>query len=346
MNRVQIEDCQLLGRLDFIDWNELKNSRILITGSTGLIGSNLVNALAYNSQKKGLDIGLILPVRNVEAAEKLFDWTDAEIFSYELGAELKIEEPVDYIVHLASPTNSSFFTEKPANTMLDNIEGTRALLDWAKLHPVKKFVSLSSMEVYGFPKKGKITKESDLGSFDTMNTRNSYPIAKITCEALCNSYYSQYGVPTVIIRATQTFGPGVKYNDGRVFAQFMRCVVENRDIVLNTTGETERAYLYTADAVSSILLCLMKAEPGQAYSVANPETYCSIFTMAQTVAKEISKDTIKVKIDVVDNIEKMGFAKTLYMNLDIEKVTELGWKPLTDLKTMFERMIRSVTNNE
>jgi nucleoside-diphosphate-sugar epimerase len=79
-------------------------------------------------------------------------------------------------------------------------------------------------------------------------------------------------VPAVILRATQTFGPGVKYEDGRVFAEFMRCAVEKRNIVLKSDGSTERCYLYTADAVSAILVALLKGEPGQAYTVANKDT--------------------------------------------------------------------------
>ena len=58
MNQIQLEDCQNIGNLDFIEWKQFENSTILITGSTGLIGQNLVNAIAYNSQRKGLGIKL------------------------------------------------------------------------------------------------------------------------------------------------------------------------------------------------------------------------------------------------------------------------------------------------
>ena len=341
MNRVQIEDCQNIGNLDFIDWNQFKGSTILITGSTGLIGSNLVNVIAYNSQKKGLDIKLILPVRNTGAAMEFFNWTGAEIIHYELGSELTIDTSVDYIINLASPTSSKFFTEKPVDTMKTNIDGTRSLLDWAVSHPVKKFVSLSTMEVYGFPEKGHKVKENELGAFETMNVRNSYPVAKIACECLCNSYYAQYDVPTVIIRATQTFGPGVKYDDGRVFAQFMRCAVEKKNIVLKSAGLTERSYLYTADAVSAILVSLMKAEPGQAYTVANPDTYCSIKGMAQMIADDIAGGEIRVVFDIEKDIEKLGYAGTLFMDLNAEYMESLGWKPKTSLKEMYIRMINS-----
>lgn len=342
MHKVQIEDYQNIGRLDFIDWNQFKEKTILITGSTGLIGSNLVNALAYNSREKGLNINLALPVRNVNATRKLFSWTDAEIIPYTLGTELERDIPVDYIVHLASPTSSKFFIDKPVDTMLTNIEGYRALLNWAVKHPVKKFIGISTMEVYGFPVKGHKVKENELGAFETMNVRNSYPVAKIACEALCNSYYAQYGVPIVVLRATQTFGPGVKYDDDRVFGQFMRCAVEKKNIVLKSAGLTERSYLYTADAVSSILISLQKGESGQAYTVANPETYCSIKKMAQMVADQIAGGQIKVVFDIADDIEKLGYAQNLYMDLCIEKLEKLGWYPTMGLQDMFKRMIDGI----
>ncbi len=342
MNKVQIEDCQNIGKLDFIDWNELKNSTILVTGSTGLIGSNLVNALAFNNKEKELNIKLILLVRNTDAAKSLFEWTGAEIVQYEIGQELKIEKNVDYIVHLASPTSSKFFVECPADTMLANIEGYKSLLDWAVKHPVKKFVGLSTMEVYGLPPRGHEVKENELGAFETMNARNSYPIAKIACEALCNSYYNQYGVPSVILRATQTFGPGVKYNDGRVFAQFMRCAIEKKNIVLKTKGETERSYLYTADAVTAIIVVLIKGHAGEAYTIANPETYCSIKEMGDLVANEIANGEIKVVFDLNNDATKQGYADTLYMDLDVAKIQKLGWKPRVSLLEMYERMISSI----
>lgn len=345
MNWVQREDCKAIGELSFIDWEQFRGKTILITGSTGLIGANLVNALAYNSQEKGLNIKLLLPVRNADRARALFDWTGAKMFPYTLGNKLELAESVDYIVHLASPTNSRFFTEKPVDTMLANMEGYKALLDWAVCQPVKKFVGFSTMEVYGFPDKGHKVVESEIGSFETMNTRNSYPIAKIACEALCNSYYEQYGVPALILRATQTFGPGVKYDDGRVFAQFMRCAIEKKDIVLRSQGLTERPYLYTADAVSAVLVSMIKAEPGQAYTIANPKTYCSIKEMAQLVADEIAHGQIKVMFDIVEDIEKLGYAQTLYMDLDVKKISGIGWRATTDLKTMFERMIWGTGNN-
>ena len=340
MNKIQLEDCRSIGSLDCIEWDKLKGASILITGSTGLIGQNLVHALAYNSCEKGLDIRLILPVRDTEAAESMFGRTGAEIFPYELGTDPGAalgKKPgagaaADYIVHLASPTSSRYFIEKPVDTMRANIEGTGALLEFAKENPVKRFVILSTMEVYGFPEKGHKVTESEIGTFAPTGPRNSYPIAKIASEALCSSYHSQYGVPAVILRAAQTFGPGVRYDDGRVFAQLMRCAVEKKDIVLKSAGLTERSYLYTADAVSAIIVSLLKGVPGEVYNVANPDAYCSIKDMAQMVADEIAGGAISVAYDLAEDTEALGYAGTLYMDLDTEKIRGLGWRPATDLK--------------
>ncbi len=343
MNRIQTEDCQKIGQSSFVDWKRFRGSAFLITGATGLIGQNLVNALAYNNNEKSLGIKLLIPVRNVEKAEKLFLWTGAEIIPYQLGSKFINHKQVDYIIHLASPTSSKCFSEYPVDTMMNNIEGTRALLNWAKENPVKKFIYLSSMEVYGFPVKGHKVKENELGSFETMNSRNSYPIGKIATENLCYAYYSQYGVPIVILRATQTFGPGVDYNDSRVFAQFMRCAVEKKDIILKSAGLTERSYLYTADCVSAILVGLLKAISGEAYTVANPNTYCSIKEMAELVAAQLAKGSIRVIYDIADDITKLGYAETLHMDLDITKIKALGWEPVTGLYDMYNRMIAGIT---
>lgn len=342
MNCIQIEDYKRIHALPFIDWERLTGKSILITGSTGLIGSNLVNALIYINSVEKLGLKLILLVRNIEAAKKKFGEKSQSIQYrlYRLGERMDVEERIDYIVHMASPTSSKFFTEKPADTMTANIEGTRAMLELAREKKTEKFVYLSTMEVYGFPTAGHTVKENELGAFETMNARNSYPIGKIACEALCNSYWIQHHVPAVVLRATQTFGPGVGYDDGRVFAQFMRCVVEKKDIILKSAGLTERPYLYTGDAVSAIIVGLLDGVSGEAYTVANPDTYCSIKDMAQMVADKIASGKIKVTFDITSNLSKLGYADTLYMNLNIDKIKKLGWYPFVSLQEMFERMIK------
>ena len=311
---------------------ELIGKKVYITGATGLIGSNLVNELL---KIKGIDI--ILQVRNKEKAKRMF----GERVKYEVCELLdtpKYEGMVDYIVHCANPTSSQFFVNNPVETINLAVNGTIKILEFAKEKNVDGFVFLSTMEVYGYPERGHKVKENEGGSFDTSVVRNCYPLSKQTCESLCAAYASEYGVPTRVLRLTQTFGPGVDYNDGRVFAEFARCAIEKKDIVLKTKGETEREYLYTLDAVSAILTVLLDGKDGEVYTAANEDTFCSVYEMAKMVA-DMSGINVLIK---EQDISELGYANTLHMDLDTSKLKSLGWKPNFGLKEMFRNLLESL----
>ena len=121
----------------------------------------------------------------------------------------------------------------------------------------------------------------------------------------------------------------------------MRCVIENHDIVLKTNGETERCYLYIADAVSAILTIMLSGGNGESYNAANTETYCSISEMAKLVTDKVAKNAIKVTYQL-ENIQKLGYANTLYMKLNTDKLKSLGWIPTTNLVAMFINMIETI----
>ena len=305
----------------------LSGKTVFVTGGTGLIGKTMVPVL------QSLGAKVILLVRSEEKSRTLF----GDTCTYYIGAVEAIpvvDDQIDYIIHMASPTSSSFFINNPVETMQTAIQGTKNILELAKQKKVKGLVYLSSMEVYGYPKKGHAVKEQEVSGFDTRVPRNSYPLSKLTCEMMCNAYAAEYDVPAKVVRLTQTFGAGVEYKDGRVFAEFMRCAMEKRNIVLHTTGETERCYLYTADAVAAIITVLLKGNKGEVYNVANPDTYCSIRKMA-----ELAADIGGVSVDFeIDSIQR-GYADALFSMLDVSKMLELGWTPKVALREMFNRMI-------
>lgn len=332
-------DMQNICNTKSIDWERLRGKTVLVTGATGLIGTSLVNGLAYTSREQGLNIRIICVVRDMKKARRRLH-EDAILKMAFLDQKIEIDEPVAYIVHAANPTSSRFFINNPVETIKFAVGSTTNLLELAREKSAEGFVYLSSMEVYGYPEKGHAVSEDEVAGFNTTVTRNCYPQSKQICEMLCKSYQSEYGVPAKIVRLTQTFGPGVEYNDGRVFAEFMRCAVEKKDIVLRTTGGTERCYLYTADAATAILTILTKGESGEAYTAANPNTYCSILDMAKMVAADIADNEIAVKIEV-DNIDR-GYASELYMKLDTSKIERLGWKATVDLPEMYLRMIEGM----
>lgn len=327
-NSIFYEDLKDVCAVSFIPWNRLRNSTIFITGATGLIGTAVVNSLHYANKEKGLSLKLIALVRDIEKAEERFkDILNDGILVLVQGSVEEIpsiDADIDYIVHGASQTASKEFVNHAVETINTAVTGTKNLLELAREKDVKGFVYMSSMEVYGYPEKGHHVTENEIGAFTPLNLRNSYPISKIMCESLCCAYASEYNVPARIVRLTQTFGPGVHQDDNRIFAYFGRCVKEGRNIVLKTSGETERCYLYTVDAVTAILTILLKGGNGEAYNAADEDTYCSIAEMAERVASEAG---IKVEYDIQPP-SLNGFPETLYMYLDTSKLKNLGWEPI------------------
>lgn len=333
------EDLESIAQADYIPWEQLRGKTCLITGATGLIGYTLTSALLYAGWKKQLDLTVVALVRDVEKAKQKFS---AQLSQ---GLPLRfvqgdvenlppMDGPVDYVIHGASPTASKYFVEHPVETIHTAVIGTMNMMRLAKDKQCQGFVYLSSMEVYGSPQTDEKITESHSTNLDTMVARNSYPESKRLCESLCASYWAEYGLRAMSVRLTQTFGPGVDYNDNRVFAQFARSVIEGKDIVLLTKGETRRSYLYTADAVTAILTVLLKGQGGQAYNAANEDTYCSIYEMAELFAD----GEVQVKIQCNEEDVKQ-FAPVLRMNLDISKLEELLWRSKIKFSQMKDSMI-------
>lgn len=321
-------DLETICAAEYIPWDKLRNKRVFVTGATGLIGYTLVHALLYANRERDLGLTVSALVRDQEQATRRFlqvqcdphlEWVTGSVEELPV-----IDGCVDYIVHGAGQTASKAFVEQPVETICTALKGTWNLLQLAKEKRASGFAYLSSMEVYGHPEKGHKVTEDEAGALSPLDIRNSYPISKQQCEGMCCAYASEYGVPAVIVRLAQTLGPDVNYNDRRVFAEFGRCIREKRDIVLKTKGESERCYLYTADAATAILTILLKGRPGTAYNAADESTYCSIAEMARRAA---AMGGVQVRVDLQDEKEN-GYPAPLYMDLDATRLRALGWAPV------------------
>ncbi|MDE7395111.1 MAG: NAD(P)-dependent oxidoreductase [Clostridiales bacterium] len=320
---------------------DLEGKKVLITGASGLIGKALVSALALHNGEKPVKIFAL--VRNEAKARAVFSHLPCEV--HYIVTDICELEPkdmgIDYIIHGASMTASKDFVASPVEVIESSYLGTKRILEFAKVNPVKSLVYLSTMEVYGAPDTDEKIAEEHSTNLDTMHVRSSYPESKRLCENLCTAYAKEYNVPAKVVRLTQTFGKGVDYNDGRVFAEFARCVIENRDIVLKTEGKTERNYLDVDDAVNAIYTVLTRGSTGEAYNAANEDSYCTIYQMACMVAEKFGKGKIRVKIER-QNSEALGYAPTLKMNLSSKKLQALGWKAQTSLEKTYEKMIEDM----
>lgn len=319
------------------DLNSLRGRTMLITGSTGLIGSQLVRTILTANQDDFGEIRLILPVRNIEKAKVLFGGHEGtiEYLEWEMGMPFPAELHFDYAVHLACTTSSHDFLNRPVEVISSIYRSAAYLLESVASRKARTLL-VSTMEVYG--EADGVLTEVDLGRIDPMVPRNSYPEAKKLTECLAASYAFEYGVDVSVARFAQTFGEGVSLSDSRVFAEFGRCARERKDIGLLTDGSSSGIYVAVSDAVSAILRILTNGKAGEAYNVANEDTFCTILQMANMVAAEFARGEIVVT-HVEDDGRLATFRKSKSLKLSSEKLRCLGWEPKVSLEEMFERML-------
>lgn len=326
--------------------DELKDSSVLITGATGLIGSALTRALVLISEKRALNIKIYALARSIEKADAklgdlLYSRRVIPIFA-DVTYPLELNENMDHIVHTASVTTSKTFVVQPVETLKTAISGTINVLNFASEKRIKSMVYLSSMEAYGItdPKLSQIS-ESDLGYIDILNVRSSYSEGKRICECLCSAYAAEYNVPVKIARLSQTFGAGVGLDDNRAFAQFTKACLAGKDIVLHTHGTSVGNYCYTTDAIRGLLTILLHGANAQAYTIVNERATMPIREVAQLVSDTLTGGKSRIIFDIPESELTYGYAPDVTMRLSADKLRTLGWQPTVDLPDMFRRLAAS-----
>ena len=340
MNKqILIEDTKAFAE-SFKLGESLRGKTFLITGATGLIGSVMIKCLLALNRKHLLGIKIIAVIRDLDKAKSVFADELSEIVFKRINlSEINIstiDADVDYIVHLASPTASKFFVDHPVETLRTVIEGTTAVLEYARNKGVKGMVYASSLEVYGSNDTDEWLDEKFQGYVNPVESRSSYNMGKRVAECLCHSYAVEYQVPVMMARFTQVFGAGISESENRVFAQFARSIIEGKDIEIHTQGLSAKPYCYTTDAVSAMLYILLKGQNGEAYNVASKDSYISIRDMAYMLRDDFNPN-ISVRICPKEN---QGYAPQTKLKLSTDKMEALGWKPHYNLQSMFDRLIK------
>ncbi|MHB9293978.1 putative dTDP-glucose 4,6-dehydratase [Hollandina sp. SP2] len=338
------EDIEYL--VEHFDFSKLYNSAVLISGATGLIGSQLVRLLSCLNSVKGANIAIYALIRDTRKAQSIFQ----EIYGHEkirfivqdIRQKPALNDNIDYIIHGASITASRIFVEKPVETIDTAYTGAHAMLELVREKKVKGFVYLSSMEVFGITdNRLPDIKESDYGYIDILNPRSSYSESKRMGECLCACYAKEYGLPVTIARLTQVVGPGIDYHDTRVAAQFARSVIEHRDIILKTEGKTLRPIVYTRDAIAGIFTVLLRGQKGEAYTVANKASAITIRETAEMIIEKIADNRIKLVLDI-DVPDEYAPNLNLNLNLNTTKLESLDWRAEVGIEEAYRRTIESM----
>lgn len=338
MNKILEQDIETICSSKLIDWNKIDNHSFFITGATGLIGSLIVKSFIWRNINKNANIKMFLLVRNKKTAiDMLGSGNNIEYMESSIE-NLNYNINVDYIIHGASPTQSKFFTQNPVETLDISILGTKNVLEIAKNNSVKSMVYLSSMEMYGTMKDQNVT-EDKIGEIEILNTRSSYSEGKRIAELYCYSYFSEYNVPVKMCRIAQTFGPGISKNETRVFKYFADCIINKRDIILKSTGETIINYSYTTDTILGILCILINGKDGESYNIVGEKTNMTILESAEWLLKEFENKNNRI---ICECNQKNDFAPDNKMILSNQKIKTLGWKSKISLKEGYKRLIKYI----
>jgi Nucleoside-diphosphate-sugar epimerases len=325
-----------------VPWDSLKDKCVLVTGATGLIGSFLVDVLMERNRQFCQNIKVICLCRNAgNAGQRFGGYLNEplfEILEQDVCEPIASKADIDYIIHAASNANPIKYSTDPVGTMKANLIGTMNILEYSRLHDVKRVLFVSSGEVYGENRNDAESFNEDYcGYIDCNSPRACYPESKRAAEALCASYIKQYGMDTVIARPCHVYGPTMTGEDSRAIAQFLRNARDNEDIVLKSDGLMMRSLCYVADAVSGLIYTLLLGENGQAYNIANSGSNITIRHMAETIAKLFG---LKITYSKPSDAEKAGFTKVTKAVLDAGKLQTLGWLPLVPPESGFERTVR------
>lgn len=321
-------------------WDLLRDKTVLITGATGMLAACLVRFLVFLNRKDQLNIRLLLLARSERKIQNLFGALSGEFecFYQDVCQPLEFEGEIDFVIHAASNASPYHIKHEPVEIIQANVLGTMNLLELVKNKRVKNFLFMSTREVYGNLEGKEFIREDDFGSFDPLDSRSCYPESKRMAETLLQSYAIQHGVPFTTVRIAHSYGPGMFLNDGRVMSDLMGCAIDNQPIVLKSDGSALRSFCYVTDAVSAMLLVLLRGSVNNAYNIANENEEVSILQLANLLS-DLGGGQHSVKHEISNDNVYCQYKRT---KLCTRKIEALSWKPEVDLKSGLEKTVEFI----
>lgn len=326
------EDLDRILSLDGID--SLKGKRILITGATGLIGVHLIDFLMRLGQVSVIAVG-----RNASKAQarlgEYFEHPDFEFVEQDVMTPFANNLKVDVIIPLASNTHPLAYSQFPVETILINVKGVENALDLARKNGAIVLYP-STVEIYGNSFGQDSFAESDTGKLNLSTARSCYTESKRVSEAMCQSYLSEYGVVSKIVRLPRVFGPTMLASDSKASSQFIKKAIFGEDIVLKSKGEQFFSYIYVSDAVAALLYVLIHGQSGQAYNVSSANCNFRLKDFARICAEYCGKSVV---FELPSSVETKGFSVADRAILDSSKLNRLGFAARYGIRDAIERTI-------
>ena len=322
------DSARYIRALEKINCEGLVGKTMVITGGTGMIGSCLVDALAVFNRSQAEPCHIVVTSRREEAAQKRFSYCwDEPWFTYirqdVCDEAVSWPDQVDYVIHAASNADPVNFAKAPVDTLMANVLGTDRLLKAGMERGMRRFLYVSSGEMYGQPDAEQSDfVENYCGPIDHSSPRACYPAGKRSAEVLCQCYRAQYGTDCVIVRPCHTFGPTMTGGDSRAVSEFLRNAVAGKDIRMKSAGLVERSHCYVVDAADAIFRVLLHGESGGAYNIADPACKMTIRDFAFACAEAGGSEVV---FENPSDLELKGYSRISRQVLSADKLQSLGW---------------------
>jgi dTDP-glucose 4,6-dehydratase len=290
-------------------------SKILVTGGAGFIGSTFVR-LAVKDKFKVIVVDKLSyagDLKRLAEVKKRIVFYKADICNRNrIESILKKERP-QIIVHFAAETHVDRSIQDASPFIETNIKGTQVLLDIARKYKIKKFIYISTDEVYGEIEKGKFSEESPL------HPNSPYAASKANADLLVKAYMRTYNFPAIIIRPCNNYGPW-QYPEKLIPLAILK-LFRNEKIPIYAKGRNIREWLYVEDCVHGVLEIIKKGRIGQVYNLGSQEERQNI-----DVAKMILK-ILNAPLNQVQFVKDRP-GHDLRYSLNSQKLyQETGWLP-------------------
>jgi len=300
----------------------------VVTGGAGFLGSHLCDYLVAEGLRvlcvDNLETGSLQNVEHLRGDPFLF-------INHDVTGHLEIDEPVDFVFHLASPASPIDYLRLPLQTLKVGSYGTHNALGLAKFKRAR-FLLASTSEVYGDPAVHP-QPETYWGNVNPIGPRGVYDEAKRYAEALTMAYHRQQGVDTCIVRIFNTYGTRMRPHDGRAIPTFARQALANEPLTVFGDGSQTRSFCYVDDLVRGLVL-LARSGEHLPVNIGNPREL-SLLELAETVIRVTgSKSEIVFEALPVDDPQ--------VRQPDITRARQLlGWEPQVSLEDGLRLMLQA-----
>jgi dTDP-glucose 4,6-dehydratase len=321
--------------------------RVLVTGGAGFISSNFIRHLLAKTPYDVVSLDALTYAGNLD---NLADVMSHERLSFVHGdvrdAALvrAVVSEVDVIVNAAAESHvEKSIAEGAREFVTTNVEGTQILLDAVRAAPVERFILISSSEVYGTAERAPMDEEHPL------NPRSPYAATKAGADRLAYSYYVTYGLPVVIVRPFNNYGP--RQHPEKVIPRFITQALRDEPLTVHGDGHASRDWLYVdddADAIEAVIAAPLEAVAGEVLNVATGVDI-SVGEIAERVLEVLGKPSslkafvaerpgqVDRHIGSTDKIERLAgwrartsFDEGLARTIDWYRDNEAWWRPISE----------------